>query len=312
MMDERGKSDRPVVPGKPLNKAEELATEAGEGRGRAKGNSPERDVLRTQSRAGAPSALERVRQAAERDRKQRFTALLHHVYDVERLRAAYFALKRDAAAGIDGETWAHYGQALEANLQDLARRLQRGAYRAKPVRRAYIPKADGGQRALGVPALEDKVVQRAVGEVLGAIYEVDFLGFSYGFRPGRSPHQALDALAVGITTKRVNWVLDADIRGFFDTLGHGWLVQFVEHRVADRRVVRLIQKWLNAGVLEAGERTRSEVGTVQGGSISPLLANVYLHYVFDLWAQRWRKTRARGDVILVRFADDSARPTPLC
>jgi RNA-directed DNA polymerase len=210
MMDERGKSDRPVVPGKPLNKAEELATEAGEGRGRAKGNSPERDVLRTQSRAGAPSALERVRQAAERDRKQRFTALLHHVYDVERLRAAYFALKRDAAAGIDGETWAHYGQALEANLQDLARRLQRGAYRAKPVRRAYIPKADGGQRALGVPALEDKVVQRAVGEVLGAIYEVDFLGFSYGFRPGRSPHQALDALAVGITTKRVNWVGVAD------------------------------------------------------------------------------------------------------
>ena len=304
MMDERGKSDRPVVPGKPPNKAEGPAAEAAEGRGRAKGNSPERNVLRTQSRAGTPSALERVREAAQRDRKQRFTALLHHVYDVERLRAAYFALKRDAAAGIDGETWAHYGQALEANLQGLAGRLQRGAYRAKPVRRAYIPKADGGQRPLGVPALEDKVVQRAVVEVLGAIYEVDFLGFSYGFRPGRSPHQALDALAVGITTKKVNWVLDADIRGFFDTLDHGWLVQFVEHRVADRRVVRLIQKWLNAGVLEAGERTRSEVGTVQGGSISPLLANLYLHYVFDLWAQRWRKTQAHGDMVLVRFADD--------
>ncbi len=304
MVNERGKSDRPVVPGKPPNTAEEPAPEAAEGRGRAKGNSPERTVLRTQSRGGTPSALERVREAAQRDRKQRFTALLHHVYDVERLRAAYFALKRDAAAGIDGETWAHYGQALEAHLQDLAGRLQRGAYRAKPVRRAYIPKADGGQRPLGVPALEDKLVQRAVGEVLGAIYEVDFLGFSYGFRPGRSPHQALDALAVGITTKKVNWVLDADIRGFFDTLDHGWLGQFVEHRVADRRVVRLIQKWLNAGVLEAGERTRSEVGTVQGGSISPLLANLYLHYVFDLWAQRWRKTRARGDVILVRFADD--------
>jgi RNA-directed DNA polymerase len=304
MMDERGKSDRPVVPGKPPNTAEEPATEVAEGRGRAEGNSPERTAPRTQSRTGASSALERVREAAKRDRKQRFTALLHHVYDVERLRTAYFALKRDAAAGIDGETWAHYGQALDANLQDLAGRLQRGAYRAKPVRRAYIPKADGGQRPLGVPALEDKLVQRAVVEALSAIYEVDFLGFSYGFRPGRSPHQALDALTVGITTKKVNWVLDADIRGFFDTLAHGWLVQFIEHRVADRRVVRLIQKWLNAGVLEAGERTRSEVGTVQGGSISPLLANLYLHHVFDLWAQRWRKTRARGDMILVRFADD--------
>ncbi|MGH7567760.1 MAG: reverse transcriptase domain-containing protein, partial [Gemmatimonadales bacterium] len=267
MMDERGQSDRPVVPGKPPNKAEEPAAEAGEGRGRAKGNSGERDALRTPGRAGALSAFDRVRQAAERDRKQRFTALLHHVYDVEHLRTAYHALKRDAAAGVDGETWGHYGEALEANLQDLAGRLQRGAYRAKPVRRAFIPKADGRLRPLGVPALEDKLVQRAVVAVLNAIYEVDFLGFSYGFRPGRSPHQALDALTVGITTKRVNWVLDADIRGFFDTLDHGWLVKFVEHRVADRRVVRLIQKWLNAGVLEEGQRTRSEVGTVQGGSI---------------------------------------------
>jgi group II intron reverse transcriptase/maturase len=306
MMDGRGKSDSPVVPGKSPNKAEEPVTEAAEGRGLAKGNSLGRNVLRTQSRAGTPSVLERVREAAQRDRKQRFTALLHHVYDIGRLRAAYFALKRDAAAGIDGETWAHYGQALEENLQDLAGRLQRGAYRAKPVRRAYIPKADGGSRPLGVPALEDKLVQRAVVEVLGAIYEVDFLGFSYGFRPGRSPHQALDALTVGITTKKVNWVLDADIRGFFDTLDHGWLVKFIEHRVADRRVGRLIQKWLKAGVLEAGERTRSEVGTVQGGSISPLLANVYLHYVFDLWAQRWRQRQAHGDVVIVRFADDCA------
>jgi group II intron reverse transcriptase/maturase len=304
MMDERGKSDRSVVPGKPPNKAEEPAAEAGEGRERAEGNSPERNALRTPSRGGASSALERVRQAAKRDRKQRFTALLHHVYDVERLRTAYYALKRDAAAGVDGETWGHYGEGLEEHLQDLAGRLKRGAYRAKPVRRAYIPKADGGQRPLGVPALEDKIVQRAVVEVLHAIYEVDFLGFSYGFRPGRSPHQALDALTVGITTKRVNWVLDADIRGFFDTLDHGWLVKFVEHRVADRRVVRLIQKWLNAGVLEEGQRTRSEVGTVQGGSISPLLANVYLHYGFDLWAQRWRRKQAHGDVVIVRFADD--------
>ena len=304
MVNGRGKSDSSVVPEKPPNNAGRPVAEAVEGRGLAKGNSPERIALRTPGRAGAPSALERVRQAAERDRKQRFTALLHHVYDIERLRTAYHALKRDAAAGVDGVTWEHYGQGLEEHLQDLAGRLKRGAYRAKPVRRAYIPKADGRQRPLGVPALEDKLVQRAVVAVLNAIYEVDFLGFSYGFRPGRSPHQAVDALAVGMTTKRVNWVLDADIRGFFDTLDHGWLVKFVEHRVADRRVVRLIQKWLNAGVLEEGKRVRSEVGTVQGGSISPLLANLYLHYVFDLWAQRWRKKQARGDVVVVRFADD--------
>jgi group II intron reverse transcriptase/maturase len=275
-----------------------------EGRGPAKGSSPERNAPRTQSRAGAPSALERVRQAAERDRRRRFTALLHHVYDIERLRAAYSALKRDAAAGVDGETWQHYGEELEANLQDLSARLKRGAYRAKPVRRAYIPKADGRQRPLGVPTLEDKIVQRAVVEVLGAIYEPDFLGFSYGFRPGRSQHRALDALTVGIMTKKVNWVLDADIRGFFDTLDHGWLVQFVEHRVADRRVVRLIQKWLAAGVLEDGKRTQREVGTVQGGSVSPLLANLYLHFVFDLWFQRWRRKQAQGDMVAVRWADD--------
>ncbi|MFQ5927308.1 MAG: group II intron reverse transcriptase/maturase [Terriglobia bacterium] len=226
------------------------------------------------------------------------------MYAIKRLRAAYLALKRDAAAGVDGETWKHYGQDLEGNLEDLSGRLKRGAYRARPVRRVYIPKADGRRRPLGVPALEDKIVQRAVVEVLNAIYEVDFLGFSYGFRPGRSPHQALDALTVGIMTRKVNWVLDADIRGFFDALDHGWLVKFIEHRVADPRVVRLMQKWLNAGVLEDGKRIRSEIGTVQGGSVSPLLANLYLHYVFDLWVRQWRKKRARGDVIVVRFADD--------
>jgi RNA-directed DNA polymerase len=245
-----------------------------------------------------------VRQAAKRDRKQRFTALLHHVYDVERLRQAYLALKRDAAAGIDGETWRHYGEAVEDNLRDLAARVKRGAFRASPVRRVYIPKADGRQRPLGVPTLEDKIVQRAVVEVLNAIYDPDFLGFSYGFRPGRSQHDALDALTVGLETKRVNWVLDADIRGFFDTLDHAWLIRFVEHRVADRRVVRLIQRWLSAGVLEEGQQMRSEVGTVQGGSISPLLANLYLHYVFDLWVHRWRTRQAQGDVGVVRFADD--------
>ena len=260
MMDEHGKSDRFVVPLNAPNVAPERPTEAREGRKRTKGNSPKHTVARTQRRTATPSALERVRQAAKRDSKQRFSALLHHVYDIEHLRAAYFAVKRDAAAGVDGETWQHYGEALEANLQDLSQRLRRGAYRARPVRRAYILKTDGRQRPLGVPTLADKIVQRAVVGVLNAIYETDFLGFSYGFRPGRSPHRALDALTVGIMTKKVNWVLDADIRSFFDTLQHEWLIRFIEHRVADWRVVRLIQKWLNAGVLEEGQRLMSAVG----------------------------------------------------
>jgi group II intron reverse transcriptase/maturase len=304
MTDDREKSDSSVVPTKSPNKPAEPGAEAMKGSGLAKGNSPDSHGDRTQRRVVPPDGIERVRQAAKKDRTQRFTALLHHVYGIDRLRTAYLALKRDAAAGIDGETWRQYGAALEANLQDLAARVKRGAYRASPVRRAYIPKADGRPRPLGVPTLEDKIVQRAVVEVLSAIYEQDFLGFSYGFRPGRSPHEALDALAVGIHWKKVNWVLDADIRGFFDTLNHEWLVRFLEHRVADRRVVRLIQRWLRAGVLEDGQRTRRTVGTVQGGSISPLLANIYLHYVFDLWVQRWRRTQAHGDVVVVRFADD--------
>jgi RNA-directed DNA polymerase len=298
------KSDRPKVPMKPPNKAGQPAAEEVEGRGLAKGNPRQQNAPRTPSREGAHSALERVRQAARRDRKMRFTALLHHIYDLDMLRAAYLGLKREAAPGVDGETWRHYGEALEENLQDLAARLKRGAYRAKPVRRVYIPKADGRQRPLGVTALEDKLVQRATVEVLNAIYETDFVGFSYGFRPGRSQHQALDALYAGLLTRKVNWVLDVDIRGFFDAIDHGWLVQFVEHRIADRRVVRLIQKWLNAGVLEEGKRIRVGEGTPQGGSASPLLANLYLHYVFDLWVQAWRRKQARGDVIVVRFADD--------
>ncbi len=217
---------------------------------------------------------------------------------------AYLSLKREAAPGVDGETWRHYGEELEKNLQDLSARLKRGAYRAKPVRRVYIPKADGRQRPLGVTTLEDKIVQRAAVEVLNAIYETDFIGFSYGFRPRRSPHQALDALYLGLRTRRVNWVLDLDIRSYFDRISHEWLVKFVEHRIADRRVVRLIQKWLSAGVLEEGKHLRVEEGTPQGGSASPLLANVYLHYAFDLWVQVWRRKRAHGDVIVVRFADD--------
>ena len=304
MMHGDGKSDTFVVPEKLPNKAAGPAAEAVEGREVAKGNSEERNVLRTQGRESALSALDRVRHAARRDRKLRFTALLHHVYAVDRLRVAYYALKREAAPGVDGETWKHYGEQLEENLRGLGERLKRGAYRAKPVRRAYIEKADGRQRPLGVPALEDKIVQRAVVEMLNAIYEQDFLGFSYGFRPKRSPHHALNALTVAIQSRKVNWVLDADIRSFFDTLEHGWLVKFVEHRVADRRVIRLIQKWLSAGVLEDGRRTQSGVGTVQGGSVSPVLANIYLHYVFDLWLQRWRKKQAHGEVIVVRYADD--------
>jgi len=304
MMYDPGKSDGPEVPEKPPNEVGRPAKEAVEGRGTAKGNLRQQNASRTQSRNDTPSALERVRQQARRDGRIRFTALLHHIYDPVRLELAYFGLKKNAAPGVDGETWRHYGENLGANLQDLSERLKRGAYRAKPVRRTYIPKADGRQRPLGVPVLEDKIVQRATVEVLNAIYETDFVGFSYGFRPGRSQHNALDALYVGLLTKKVNWVLDLDIRGFFDAISHEWLVKFVEHRIADRRVVRLIQKWLNAGVLEEGKRLQVEEGTPQGGSVSPLLANIYLHYVFDLWAHHWRRTQATGDVILVRFADD--------
>jgi group II intron reverse transcriptase/maturase len=277
----------------------------GEGRGLAKEN-PLRQNQSIGLRAAPDwqNALERIRQAARKDKEVRFTALWHHVANVEHLRQEYFALKRDSAPGVDGQTWRQYGENLEANLQDLSGRLHRGAYHAKPVQRAWIPKPDGRQRPIGIPTLEDKIVQRAAAAVLSAVYETDFMGFSYGFRPNRGCHDALDALAVGLSERKVNWVLDADIRGFFDTLSHEWLVKFVEHRIADRRVVRHIQKWLNAGVLEDGKRTQMEEGTPQGGSISPLLANVYLHYVFDLWADQWRKTQAHGDVVIVRYADD--------
>ena len=304
MMHDSRKSDRPIVPTKPSNKAEPSAAEGVEGRGLAKGNTDEQNAPRTQSRIeGAPSALDRVRQRAQQDRKAKFTALLHLV-TVDRLRDAYLSLQKRAAPGVDGVTWEQYGENLEAHLLDLHARLHRGAYRARPSRRVYIPKADGRQRPLGIASLEDKLVQRAVVEVLNAIYEADFLGFSYGFRPRRSPHHALDALAVGILRKKVNWVLDADIRDFFNTIDHGWLVKFVEHRIADRRILRLIQKWLSAGVMEEGRWTASEQGSPQGATVSPLLANIYLHYVFDLWVQQWRKRHAHGDVIVVRYADD--------
>jgi group II intron reverse transcriptase/maturase len=302
-MNERGKSDRPVVPVKPPNNAADAVAEVVEGRGLPKGTVASETRPGPRAGQGVSSDLDRVRQVARRDKDVRFTALLHHV-TVDRLREAYRAIRPDAAPGVDGVTWRDYGQDLEVNLRDLHARVHRGAYRARPTRRVFIPKADGRLRPLGIAALEDKILQRAVVEVLNAIYEQDFLGFSYGFRPGRKPHDALDALAVGIHRKRVNFVLDADISDFFTSLDQSWLVRFLEHRIADKRVLGLIQKWLRAGVIEDGDWSETEEGTAQGASVSPLLANVYLHYVFDLWADQWRRRNARGDVILVRFADD--------
>jgi len=249
-------------------------------------------------------AQQRIRQKALKDKGLRFTTLWHHIYNIDQLRQSYFNLKRQVAPGLDDVTWQQYGEDLEGNLIDLSARLQRGAYRAKPVRRTYVPKADGSLRPIGILVLEDKIVQRATVEVMNSIYETDFKGFSYGFRPKRSQHNALDALTVGIEKKKVNWVLDADIRGFFDAIDHEWLIKFIEHRIADQRVVRQIRKWLKAGVLEDGKVTYAEEGTQQGGSVSPLLANIFLHYVFDLWADKWRKQEGRGDVIIVRYADD--------
>ena len=296
-----GQSDGCVVPATPPNKA--LAAEVGEERRPVKGNTDSKTRPGHGAGQDVSSALGRVREVARRDRNVRFTALLHHVSPA-RFRAAYWAINPKAASGVDQVTWAEYGQDLEANIQDLHARVQSGRYRAKPSRRVFIPKADGRLRPLGIAALEDKIVQRATVEVLNAVYEVDFRGFSYGFRPGRSPHDALDALAVGISRKRVNWVLDADIRDFFGQLDHVWLRKFVRHRIADQRVLRLIDKWLAAGVIEEGKWSPTLQGSAQGASVSPLLANVYLHYVLDWWAAWWRRHRAHGDVIIVRWADD--------
>lgn len=274
-----------------------------EERGLAEGNADSKTRPGRSAGVSATSALDRVRRVAQKDRDVRFTALLHHV-DVDRLRAAYWALRPKAAPGTDGVTWEDYGRDLEANLQGLHGRVHRGSYRPRPSRRVFIPKADGRQRPLGIASLEDKLLQRAVVDVLNAIYETDFVGFSYGFRPGRSPHRALDALAAAVVRKKVNWVLDADIRGFYDAIDHGWMLKFLEHRIADRRMLRLIGKWLKAGVIEDGEWSETVEGTPQGASASPLLSNVYLHYVFDLWADRWRRRHAHGEMIIVRFADD--------
>jgi group II intron reverse transcriptase/maturase len=299
------KSDLAKVAEKPTNKAGGRTTaESVEPRAGTEGNANQQSMHRTQCRVRVSQALGRVRQAARVRKKERFTALLHHI-SIDLLRLSFYALKRSAAPGVDGVRWKDYEAALESNLRGLHDRVHRGAYRALPSRRKYIPKPDGRQRPLGIAALEDKILQRAVVAVLNAIYEEDFLGFSYGFRPKRSQHNALDALMVGIQRRKVNWILDADYRSFFDTVSHSWLLRFLKHRIGDERILRLIRKWLKAGVLEEGIVTESEAGTPQGATASPLLANVYLHYVFDLWVQQWRKRHARGDMIVVRFADDS-------
>src|SRR3979411_1558671 len=303
MMHEREKSDPAVVAVKPVNNAERSAAEPVEPRAGAEGNASQHRTGRAQKRATVSQGLERIRQVARQRTKEKFTTLLHHI-STDHLEEAFFELKKNAAPGVDGLTCRDYEQHLERNLEDLHARVHRGAYRALPSRRVYIAKPDGRERPIPVAALGDKIGQSASASVLSAIYEEDFLGFSYGFRPGRSTHDAMDALIVGTTSTKVNWILDADIRSFFDTVSQEWLIKFVEHRVGDRRIIRLIQKWLKAGVLEDGIVTVSDKGTGQGSVISPLLANLYLHYAFDLWAERWRRREAAGNMIIVRYADD--------
>jgi RNA-directed DNA polymerase len=313
MMHGPEKSDPAIVAEKPANKAEgpsaarpaggTHAAEPGEPRAGTKGNADQHSTCRAQSRVSVSQALERIRKVARERKKERFTALFHHI-STDLLEQAFDELKADAAPGVDRLTWTDYAANLESNLEDLHDRVQRGAYRALPSRRVYIPKPDGRQRPIAVAALEDKIVQRAVAALLNAISEEDFLGFSYGFRPGRSAHDAMDALCVGIHSKKVSYILDADIRSFFDEISQEWLIRFLEHRIGDRRIIRLIQKWLKAGILEDGVVTASGRGTGQGSVISPLLANIYLHYALDLWAERWRRREATGDMIIVRYADD--------
>lgn len=302
-MDDQEKSDPAIVAGKRPNKTGQPVAEAVEPRARTERNAGQQSTPRTQGRAGVTQALDRVRQAAKDRKKERFTALLHHI-TIDLLRQAFYALKRKAAAGVDEVRWRDYEVELERKLEGLHDRVHRGSYRPQPSRRVYIPKADGRRRSLAVAALEDKIVQGACVMVLNAIYEEDFLGFSYGFRPGRGAHDALDALAVAIYQRKVNYILDADIRDFFGSVSQDWLIRFVEHRIGDKRIIRLVRKWLKAGILEDGVVTVADRGTGQGSVISPLLANIYLHYVFDLWAERWRRQEARGDMIIVRYADD--------
>jgi RNA-directed DNA polymerase len=298
------KSDSPIVAVKPANEAARAAEEQVEPRGGIKENANQQTTVRTQSREAVSHAQDRIREAVTRNRAQPLTTLLHHV-SVDVLRAGFFSLKKTAAPGVDGLTWTQYEEGLEVSLQNLHARVHGGGYRALASRRRYIPKADGRRRPLGIAALEDKIVQAAVAAILTPIYEAEFLGFSYGFRPERGQHDALDALAYGLGKRRINFILDADIRSFFDTISHAWLIRFIEHRIGDRRIVRLIRKWLAAGVLEEGRRIETVEGTPQGAVISPLLANVYLHYVYDLWVRQWRQRQSTGDMIVVRYADDT-------
>ena len=304
MMHEPEKSVSVIVAEKPTNKAKQAAAELVEPRTETKGNADQQSTGRAQDRESVSQALERVRRAARQGEKERFTSLLHHI-NPAMLRTAFYAMKRDAAPGVDGMMWETYEEDLDQRVENLHARVKTGAYRAQPSRRSYIPKEDGSKRPLAVAALEDKIVQRAVAWVLSVIYEESFLGFSYGFRPGRSQHDALDALIVGISSRKVNFILDADIRSFFTEVSQQWVVRFLEHRIGDKRILRLVQKWLRAGVLEGGIVAIEEKGTGQGSVISPLLSNIYLHYVFDLWADRWRRREATGDVIMVRYADDT-------
>jgi RNA-directed DNA polymerase len=304
MMNGTEQSDSPIVPRKPVNKAARVVAEPVEGSGGTKRNAEPQSTVRTQSREAVSQAQDRIREAITRNKKERLTALLHHV-DVDCLRWAFLNLKRRAAPGVDEVTRDQYAENLEAKLADLHARVHAGTYRALPSRRRYIPKADGRQRPLGIAAIEDKIVQAAVVAILTPIYEAEFLGFSYGFRPGRSQHDALDALAYGIRARKIDWIIDADIKSFFDTISQEWLVRFLEHRVGDRRIIRLIQKWLKAGVLEEDRWIEATEGTPQGSVASPLLANVYLHYVYDLWVQQWRTRHATGDMMVVRYADDT-------
>jgi RNA-directed DNA polymerase len=302
-MHDSEKSDSGIVATKPTNKAGGPVAESVEPRPGTEGNADQQNTHRTQSRARVTQALDRVRKAARQKKKEQFTSLLHHI-TVDTLRTAFYALKRKAAAGADGVTWQDYEADLEPRLEDLHGRVHRGAYRPQPSRRTYIPKSDGKRRPLAISTLEDKILQGATVMVLNAIYEGDFVGFSYGFRPGRGPHDALDALATAIKTRKVSWILDADIQNFFGSVSQDWLARFLEHRIGDKRIIRLIQKWLKAGILEDGVVTVDDRGTGQGSVISPLLANIYLHYCFDLWAERWRRQEAHGDMIIVRYADD--------
>jgi RNA-directed DNA polymerase len=303
-MHDDGKSHVPIVAEKSPNKGADNTCGGDGAKGDGQGKSVKQNTHLTQRGEVVRNALTRIREVAKRDKTAKFTALYHHVYNIDTLRVAFTRMKRKASPGVDGETWEGYSKHLEENLQKLSERLARKAYHARPTRRVRIPKPDGGERLLGVPALEDKIVQAAAAMVLNAIYEVDFVGFSYGFRVQRGPHKALDALYVAIQTKKVNWILDADLKSFFDTIDHQWMQKFLEHRIADPYLIRLILKWLKAGVMEDGEWQDTDLGTPQGGVISPLLANIYLHYVFDLWTHQWRQRWAKGDLVAVRYADD--------